>query len=144
MPDSTYQPTDLTLVGNEHVARYQQTDGTVGYTWNGVPILLLTTTGRKTGSSRTSALIYGRDGADYLVVASTGGAPRHPSWYLNLQEHPEAEVQVKADHIPVLAQTASGRQRERLWDVVRGYWPNYDVYQQRTNRVIPVVVLRPT
>ena len=143
MPDSAYQPPDITLRGDEHVARYQETDGTVGYTWNGVPILLLTTTGRKSGARRTSALIYGRDGADYLVVASMGGAPCHPSWYLNLQAHPDAEIQVKAEHLSVRARTATGDERRRLWGLVTAYWPNYDVYQERTRRVIPVVTLSP-
>ncbi|MBY8862845.1 nitroreductase family deazaflavin-dependent oxidoreductase [Nocardia sp. CA2R105] len=143
MPDSTYRPPDITLRGAEHVARYRETDGEIGYTWNGVPILLLTTTGRKSGSRRTSALIYGRDGADYLVVASTGGAPRHPAWYLNLRAHPEAEIQIKAEHLPVRARTATGEERDRLWNIVTAYWPNYDAYQERTRRVIPVVTLSP-
>ncbi|MQY24143.1 nitroreductase family deazaflavin-dependent oxidoreductase [Nocardia macrotermitis] len=138
-----YQPPDITLRGTEHVEKYRETDGEIGYTWNGVPILLLTTTGRRTGTRRTSALIYGRDGADYLVVASTGGAPRHPAWYLNLCEQPEAEIQVKAEHLRVRASTASDAERDRLWRLVTAYWPNYDVYQERTRRVIPVVTLSP-
>lgn len=134
---------DYTLLGESHVRAYRDSDGELGYLWNGAPTLLLTTTGRRTGEPRTSALIYGRDGADYLLVASTGGAPRHPSWYLNLQAQPEAEIQVKAEHIPVLARTASAAEKPRLWKIMTDVWPNYDVYQSRTERIIPVVVLTP-
>ena len=136
-----YQQIDASLFGPEHVRRYRETGGEVGYLWNGVPILLLTTTGRKSVEPRTTPLIFARDGADLLVVASQGGAPTHPNWYLNLLDRPEAEVQVQADRFPVAARTASDEERPRLWDVVRGPWPNYDVYQERTDREIPVVVL---
>jgi deazaflavin-dependent oxidoreductase (nitroreductase family) len=140
---SGYQQPDLTLLGEEHVRRYRETDGEVGYMWNGVPTLLLTTTGRKTGQPRTSALIFAREGDDYLVVASTGGAPKHPSWYLNLMATPAAEIQVGGDHIPVTGRAAAVEEKARLWEIVAGQWPNYNVYQTRTDRVIPVVVLTP-
>jgi deazaflavin-dependent oxidoreductase (nitroreductase family) len=138
-----YQQPDLALLGEEHVRRYQETDGEVGYLWNSVPTLLLTTTGHKTGLARTTPLIFARDGEDYLVVASMGGAPRHPSWYVNLTANPEAEIQVRAEHLTVTASTASAEEKPRLWDIVRAQWPNYDVYQSRTEREIPVVVLTP-
>jgi deazaflavin-dependent oxidoreductase (nitroreductase family) len=108
-----------------------------------VPILLLTTTGRTSGEARTTPLIFGRDRRDYIVIASLGGAPRHPNWYLNLRANPEAEIQVRVDHIPVVARTADGEERSRLWTIMRDQWPNYDVYQARTQREIPVVVLSP-
>ena len=137
-----YKAPDLTLLGADHITRYQETGGEVGYLWNGVPTLLLTTTGRKSGEQRTRALIFGQDGDDYLVVASMGGAPRHPQWYLNLVATPAAEIQVRADHLPVTARTAqSPDERARLWKVMAGIWPNYDAYQARTDREIPVVVL---
>lgn len=138
-----YTAPDLGLVGAEHVRRYQETGGEVGYLWNGVPTLLLTTTGRKSGLPRTSAMIFARDGGDYLVVASMGGAPRHPQWYRNLEAAPEAEIQVRAEHLPVTARTASDDERPRLWKIVTEVWPNYDVYQSRTERRIPIVVLSP-
>jgi deazaflavin-dependent oxidoreductase (nitroreductase family) len=141
--EPNYQQPDLTLLGAEHVRRYQETDGEVGYLWSGVPSLLLTTTGRKTGLARTSPLIFGQDGEDYLVVASTGGAPRHPSWYLNLRSNPEANIQVRARHLPVVARTASDAEKPRLWKIMTDVWPNYDVYQTRTERVIPLVILSP-
>jgi deazaflavin-dependent oxidoreductase (nitroreductase family) len=139
-----YKAPDLTLLGADHIQRYQETGGEVGYLWNGVPTLLLTVTGRTSGKRRTRALIFGRDGDDYLVVASMGGAPRHPQWYLNLVAIPEAELQVRASRLLVTARTAeSPGERARLWKVMAGIWPNYDAYQARTDREIPVVVLSP-
>lgn len=135
---------DYSLLGDEHVRRYRETDGEVGYDWNGAPTLLLTTTGRRTGEIRTHPLIFGRDGDDLLVVASVGGGPKHPAWYHNLVATPHAEVQVRADRFAVVARTASADERPRLWAIVNGVWPNYDVYQSRTDREIPVVVLTPT
>jgi deazaflavin-dependent oxidoreductase (nitroreductase family) len=139
-----YQSIDTTLLNEEHTRRYRETDGEVGYIWNGVPILLLTTTGRRSGLPRTTPLIFARDGDDYLVVASLGGAPHHPNWYHNLLANPQAEIQVKAERIPVTARTASDEEKPRLWRIVTDQWPNYDVYQTRTERPIPVVVLSPS
>jgi deazaflavin-dependent oxidoreductase (nitroreductase family) len=138
-----YTAPDITMVGDDHVNAYRDSNGEVGYLWNGATSLLLTTTGRKSGEPRTSALIFAKDGDDYLVVASMGGAPTHPSWYLNLTANPDAEVQVRGDHIPVTAHTASDDEKPRLWSIVTEQWPNYDVYQTRTDRVIPLVVLSP-
>jgi deazaflavin-dependent oxidoreductase (nitroreductase family) len=139
-----YKAPDLALLGEEHVRRYQETNGEVGYLWNGVPTLLLTTTGRRSGLPRTIAIIFGRDGDDYLLVASKGGAPKHPNWYLNLAANPEAEIQVRGERLRVRARTASEAEKPRLWQIMAELWPNYDVYQTRTERVIPVVVLTPT
>jgi deazaflavin-dependent oxidoreductase (nitroreductase family) len=143
-PESNYTQPDLMLLGEDHIRAYRDTGGEVGYIWNGVPTLLLTATGRRTGQKRTSALIFGRDGDDYLVVASMGGAPTHPQWYLNLQDEPHATIQVKAETLPVIARTAAAEEKPRLWRAVTEVWPNYDVYQSRTDRDIPVVVLSPT
>lgn len=139
-----YSQPDLTLLGDDHVRAYQESGGEVGYLWNGVPTLLLSATGRRTGRKLTSPLIFVRDGDDYLIVASMGGAPRHPSWYLNLQANPQAEIQVKDQTLAVVARTASASEKPRLWKLVTEVWPNYDVYQSRTDRDIPVVVLSPT
>src|SRR5919107_740238 len=103
------------LFGDEHVRRYRETGGEVGYLWEGVPTLILTTTGRRSGEQRPMALIFGRDGDRLVVVASKGGAPRHPAWYLNLVAHPEVEVQVQAETFRARARTAGGEERERLW-----------------------------
>ena len=124
--------------------RYRETDGEVGYLWTGVPSLVLTTTGRRTGERQTTPLIFARDGDDYLVVASMGGAPQHPDWYRNLVAQPDAQIQVRADHMEVAARTAGEDEKPRLWEIVSDQWPNYDVYQSRTDRVIPVVVLSPS
>jgi deazaflavin-dependent oxidoreductase (nitroreductase family) len=141
--DPQYQQPDITLLGEEHVRRYQETDGEVGFIWNGATTLLLTTTGRTTGQARTTPLIFARDGDDYLVVASMGGAPQHPNWYKNLTVNAEAMIQVRGEHRAVRARTATEEEKPRLWGIVAAQWPNYDVYQSRTTRVIPVVVLSP-
>jgi deazaflavin-dependent oxidoreductase (nitroreductase family) len=130
------------LFGDEHVRRYQETDGEEGYVWReGAPILLLTHTGRKSGDEHTTPLIFGRDGDHYVIVASQGGRPVHPNWYENLVAHPEVGVQVKADRFRARARTAEGEERERLWRMMNGIWRHYDEYATRTDRVIPVVVL---
>jgi proline iminopeptidase len=130
------------LFGDEHVRRYQETDGEEGYDWReGAPILLLTHTGRKTGNEHTTPLIFGRDGDDYVIVASQGGRPVHPNWYENLVANPEVGVQVKADRFRARARTAEGEERGRLWRMMNGIWRHYDEYATRTERVIPVVVL---
>ena len=134
---------DRSLFGQEHVRRYQETDGEVGYIWNGVPTLLLTTTGRRTGEPRTTPLIFGRDGGDYVIVASQGGKPEHPGWFHNLTKQPEVELQVQGDQFRGRARTAAGDERDRLWRAMAEIWPHYDEYQTRTDRVIPVVVVAP-
>ena len=140
---ASYEQPDTSLLGAEHVRRYQETNGEVGYLWNGVPILLLTTKGRKTGEPRTTPLIFGKDGERYLIVASQGGAPKHPLWYLNLVETPEVKIQVLSKHFRAMAHIATEDEKPRLWQLVTETWPNYNVYQTRTNRVIPLVVLDP-
>ena len=126
----------------EHVDRYVETDGREGHEWRGVPTLLLTTRGRKSGKLRRTALIYGEDGEGrYLLVASKGGAPEHPSWYLNLAAHPEVEVQVGADKFAARARTADAREKPRLWQLMTSIWPDYDGYQKKTSRDIPVVIV---
>jgi deazaflavin-dependent oxidoreductase (nitroreductase family) len=130
------------LFGNEHVRRYVETDGEVGYTWReGSPILILTTTGRKSGKDTSTPLIFGRDGEDYVVVGSKGGAPEHPLWYENLSANPEVQVQVKGDKFRARAHTAEGEQRERAWRTMNEIWPHYAEYQTKTDRILPVVVL---
>ncbi len=138
-----YTQPDISLIGEEHVKVYRETDGEQGYLWNGAPILLLTTTGRKSGELRTSALIFGRDGDDLLLVASQGGAPTHPNWYHNLSANPDVEVQVHGDVFRATARTANDDEKARLWSIMTELWPNYDAYQERTDRAIPVVVLTP-
>jgi deazaflavin-dependent oxidoreductase (nitroreductase family) len=132
---------DFSLFGQEHVDRYVETDGEVGYLWNGVSVLILTTTGRRSGEQRSTPLIFGRDGESYVLVASKGGQPQHPGWYFNLSEQPEVQLQVKGDRFRARARTAEGEERERLWASMNEIWPYYDEYQAKTTRQIPVVVL---
>jgi len=129
------------LFGDEHVRRYRETDGARGHDWHGASILLLTTTGRRSGRERTHALIYGRDGEDHLVVASKGGADTPPAWYLNLKANPDVEVQVLGERFRARARDATPDEKPRMWAEMVGHWPAYDEYQQRTSREIPVVVL---
>lgn len=143
MSESNYIAPDLTLRGDDHVRAYRETGGRVGYEWNGVPTLLLTVAGRRSGRPVTSALIFGRDGDDYLVVASKGGAPADPQWYRNLQADPAVEVQVRDRTFRAVARTAADDEKTRLWKIMTDVWPNYDAYQSRTDRAIPVVVLTP-
>jgi deazaflavin-dependent oxidoreductase (nitroreductase family) len=109
-----------------------------------LPTLLLTTTGRKSGEPRALPLIYGEAGDAYVVVASKGGMPTHPVWFLNLEANPECELMVGAKHVRARARVAEGEERARLWKQMAGIYPPYDEYQQRAGeRTIPVVVLDP-
>jgi len=129
------------LFGQEHVKRYVATDGEEGHEWNGTEVLILTTTGRRSGEQRSTPLIYGRRGDDYLVVASKGGAPEDPAWYLNLSEQPEVHVQVLGDRFAAHARTATADEKPDLWEEMTSRWPAYNEYQHKTARDIPVVVL---
>ena len=130
------------LFGEEHVRRYRETGGEVGHIWKrGAKTLLLTTKGRKTGEPRTTPLIYDEADGKYVIVASKGGASEHPGWYRNLAKEPQVELQVKDDVFPARARTATGEERAQLWKLMTKQWPDYDAYQTRTDREIPVVVL---
>jgi deazaflavin-dependent oxidoreductase (nitroreductase family) len=128
----------------EHIDRYVESGGQEGHDWRGVPTLLLTTKGRKSGELRRSALIYGRLGAEYLIVASVGGADHHPAWYLNLTADPQVEVQVGADVFKATARTAGEDEKAGVWSLMTAIWPDYNDYQSKTDRPIPVVILTPT
>jgi deazaflavin-dependent oxidoreductase (nitroreductase family) len=125
----------------EHIDRYVATNGEEGHIWKGVTTLLLTVRGRRTGTPYRTALIYGSDGDNYVIVASKGGAPEHPEWYRNLSANPTVEVQVKADRFVAHARTATDEERPRLWALMASIWPAYNDYQKKTDRQIPLVVL---
>ena len=129
------------LFGQEHVKRYIETDGAEGHDWQGATVLILTTTGRHSGRGRSTPLIYGTHGDEYVVVASKGGSPIHPSWYLNLLERPEVRVQVRGERFTARARTATPEEKPELWRLMTSKWPAYDTYQHNTMREIPVVVL---
>jgi deazaflavin-dependent oxidoreductase (nitroreductase family) len=132
------------LFGQDHVDRYVDTGGEEGHEWQGTTVLILTTTGRRSGEERPTPLIYQRHGDDYLVVASKGGSPEPPAWYLNLQANPEVQVQVKGDRFAARARTAQPDEKPELWQTMTAVWPAYDEYQTKTDREIPVVVLERT
>ena len=131
------------LFGDAHVQRYQETGGEEGYIWQrGSEILLLTTKGRKSGEERTHALIFREVDGDYVLVASKGGHWNHPAWFLNMEANPEdVQVQVKADVFKVRHRVAEGEERDRLWGLMNEVWPDYEEYQKKTDRQIPVLVL---
>ena len=130
-----------------HEQLYKRTDGRVGHHMIGVPTLLLRTTGRRSGATRTNGLVYARDGDDYLVVASNGGADRHPAWLHNLHANPDVEVQVGRERRKGAARIVepSDPSYERLWQVVNANnRDRYSAYQKQTSRPIPVVVVTPS
>jgi deazaflavin-dependent oxidoreductase (nitroreductase family) len=132
------------LFGNEHVEAYRKTDGAEGFDWrDGSHIILLTTIGHRSREERTVPLIFGKHGDDYLIVASKGGADEPPSWYVNLQADPSVTVQDRGDVFKAVARTASDEEKKTLWPIMTNEWPAYDVYQTKTERPIPVVVLEP-
>lgn len=134
---------DFSLFGNAHIEKYEETGGKVGHDWNGCTCLVLRAKGRKSGQMRKVPLIYGRDGDNYVIVASKGGAPDHPGWYKNLLAHPDIEIQVWGDIIPVTASTGTADDKQRVWPTMVAQWPDYDKYQANTPRDIPVVLLTP-
>ena len=130
------------LFGPEHVERYEATDGEEGHIWQrGSTVGILTTTGRKSGEPRKTPLIYGKDNGHYMIVASKGGAPAPPAWYLNLKENPEVQFQVKGEKFAAHARDATPEEKPELWKIMTAQWPDYDEYQKKTDREIPVVVL---
>lgn len=141
-------PADLPSWIGEHVKLYRE-DPDKGHDWDStslggpgvLPCLLLTTTGRKSGEPKVLPLIYKKVGDGYVLIASKGGAPAHPAWYLNLVSQPDCEIQVRTEHQKVRARTVEGDEREELWKQMAELYPPYDDYQAATERKIPVVVL---
>lgn len=142
-------PANLPKWMSEHLRHYLESDGADGHMWDSsavggpgpVPTLLLTTTGRRSGQPLVLPLIYGKADSGYVVIASKGGAPKHPAWYLNLVAQPAVEVQVGAERFRATARTATGEERATLWKKMLAIYPPYNPYQAKTHREIPVVVL---
>jgi deazaflavin-dependent oxidoreductase (nitroreductase family) len=132
----------MKVLGAIHGWLYRVSSGKWGRTFFGSPILLLTTTGRRTGRPRTWPLTYLPEGDRLIVIASNGGQPNHPAWYLNLRANPLVSVQLGDQTRMMIAQTAEGSERARLWSRVVEEYPAYAGYQQKTDRQIPIVVLR--
>jgi F420H(2)-dependent quinone reductase len=131
------------ILGGVHRRVYRLSGGRVGGRIGRLPVLLLTTMGRRSGRPRTQPLAYTQAGDGYAVIASKGGAAQHPLWYLNLRANPLAEVTVGRETRRVRARDAQGEERERLWRALADLYPGYERYAQKTRRLIPVVVLEP-
>jgi deazaflavin-dependent oxidoreductase (nitroreductase family) len=127
--------------GGIHTALYRMSGGKLGASFKNAPVLLLTTTGRKSGKSRTMPLLYLRDDGRLVLVASSGGSPNHPSWFLNLRDDPVVEIALGRDRERRRARVATPEERERLWPRVVEMYSGYDDYQRKTSREIPLVIL---
>lgn len=132
-----------TLLSGSHVFLYRLSNGKVGGSMHGAPVLLLTTLGRKSGRKHTNPVLYARDGNRIAIVASNGGRDKDPSWWKNLRQTPEAQIRIKRDEFRVRAERASDEQKIRLWPILTKMYPGYDDYQRKTKREIPVVLLTP-
>ena len=124
----------------DHIRNYVESNGADGHIWRGVPTLLLTTKGHQSGLLRRTALIYGRDGDDYVIVASKGGAPTDPLWYMNLKKESAVTIQVGANILSGRASTyALDANREKVWQSMVAIWPGFAEYKEKTTRQIPLV-----
>jgi deazaflavin-dependent oxidoreductase (nitroreductase family) len=127
-----------------HARIYRLTGGLIGHRLPGLPpTLLLDHVGAKSGTRRTTPLLYVNDPPNVVIVASKGGYPKHPAWYHNLRAHPDTEVQIGSERRAVRARVASEEERKRLWPMAVDTYGGYRDYQQRTGRTIPLVVLEP-
>ncbi len=148
MPELTIS-TDLPAWIKDHVTRYIESEGKDGHMWDSsiaggpgpIPTLLLATTGKRTGQSRTTPLIYAKTEGGYVVIASRGGSPQHPGWYFNLDADPNVTIRVATDVYNAKARTAGPDERDALWQQMAEIYPPYNDYQARADRQIPVVVL---
>ena len=131
------------LGSGAHAGVYRATGGKLFGRMGKSPILLLNTVGRKSGKKRTSPLFYVMDGEDFVIIASKGGASAHPAWYLNLMANPEATVEIEDREVRVRAEEADSEEKSRLWQKMVEMYPAYDAYQEKTEREIPLLVLRP-
>jgi deazaflavin-dependent oxidoreductase (nitroreductase family) len=130
----------LRLLLQGHVGLYRRTNGKIG---GGEHMLILTTTGRKSGKPWSNGLFYFRDGEHFIVIAANAGAPNDPAWWLNLKSNPHTNIQVGSQIIPVVASKAEGEERQRLWSIIAEKYKNFVGYQKRTTRELSVVILTP-
>ncbi|MDV7356741.1 nitroreductase family deazaflavin-dependent oxidoreductase [Rhodococcus oxybenzonivorans] len=148
--DSKWTVSIIKWMSKINVVLYQRTGGRLGSTWRvgsafprGLPVCLLTTTGRKSGEPRVNPLLFLEDGEHIVLVASQGGLPKHPMWYLNLRSDPAVTVQVKSRVLPMTARVATAEERAQLWPRLVDMYPDFDNYQAWTERTIPVVICTP-
>jgi deazaflavin-dependent oxidoreductase (nitroreductase family) len=126
----------------DHLQRYLASDGEDGYlSAAGIPNLILTTIGRRSGKPYSTPLYFGEHDGKYLLVASYAGSDAHPKWYLNLQEHPEVELQIRGERFAARARTASSEEKPALWAIMTAIYPRFATFQESTEREIPVVIL---
>jgi deazaflavin-dependent oxidoreductase (nitroreductase family) len=137
-----YEPSPWEPIA-DHVERYLATDGADGAEWEGAQVIILTTTGAKSGKLRRTPLIRVTDGERWFVVASMGGAPNHPQWFHNVLAHPEVTIQDRAEVHELRARVATPEEKQRYWPVATAAWPAYDDYQANTDRDIPLVICEP-
>ncbi len=133
----------MKVIGIVHTSLYKASGGRLARNMRGSEVVLLTTTGRKSGKQRTTPLFGLADGEDWTVIASQGGHHEHPHWYLNLRDNPDVTLQVGSETMRMRAETAEGAERERLWAPMAAMYDGYDEYQKLTTRVVPLVVLKP-
>ncbi len=141
--EGEYEPSPAEFVANQ-VALYESTGGVEGGTLQDKPVVILTTKGRHSGKVRKSPLMRVEENGTYAVIASMGGAPKHPVWYLNLMASPNVTLQDGANVYEMAAREVSGDERERWWAIACEAWPAYADYQTKTDRQIPVVILEPS
>ena len=138
---SVTDPTNMNEFNQRVIAEFRANGGKVGPPFEGAPMILITTTGAKSGKQRVSPLVYTRDGDHYIIIASKGGAPESPDWYHNLVANPELTVEVGTEKFQARASVAEEPERTRLYDQQAAMMPNFAEYQRNTTRKIPVVVL---
>ena len=138
----TYEPSPQDYVAKQ-VEDYESSGGREGNTMRGVPVVVLWTRGRTTGAVRKTPLMRVRDGDRYAVVASQGGAPDHPVWYRNLVADSQVSLQDGTEVRDYTARTANAKEKAEWWPKATAVWPDYDSYQRKTNRDIPLVILEP-
>lgn len=136
-----FKPRTIRLIGRLHAWLWTLTHGRFVDAAKKAPFLLLTTKGRKTGRLRTTPVLYLEDGRDFIVIASFGGNDMHPAWYLNLKEHPEAEVVIRGERRRMTSSEITSEEKELIWRRLVKLYPQFDVYQQRTSREIPLLRL---
>lgn len=143
---TAYDPADVKISPEPWVAeqarRYEESNGAEGTDMQGYPCLLLDYQGRRSGDWHRTVLIYGRDGDDYLIVASKGGAPDHPKWFLSIRENTEVHLRVLGERFAARAEVLSPEEKTRAWPIMVGVYPPYEEYQKKTDRDIPVIRLR--
>ncbi len=135
-------PNPMLEFNNQVIAEFRANEGKVGGAFAGAPMVLLTMKGAKSGEKRTIPLVYSKDGDNVVIIASMGGAPKHPAWFLNLKANPDVTVEVGTEKFQARASVPEGAERDRLFNQQAALMPNFAEYQQKTTRVIPAVVLK--